>query len=334
MNKVYIIAEAGVNHNGRLDLAKRLVDEAKKAGADAVKFQTFKAENLVSASAPKAEYQKTTTGADESQLQMIKKLELSFEDHLVVIEYCKSQGIQFLSTAFDDESVAFLKTVSMPLWKIPSGEITNLPYLRQIGSFGLPVLLSTGMATLGEVEAALDVLMKAGSSREQITVLHCTTEYPAPLVDVNLKAMISMGQAFGVSVGYSDHTTGISVPLAAVALGASVIEKHFTLDKSMAGPDHKASLDPADLKAMVTGIREIEIALGNGIKQIGLVEATNRLVARKSIVAVKPIHKGTVISEHDITTKRPGSGISPMQWDSVVGRLAAFDFQIDEEIRW
>lgn len=333
MSKAYIIAEAGVNHNGSLELALRLIDEAKKAGVDAVKFQTFKAENLVSARAQKAEYQKKTTGSDESQLAMIKKLELSYEDHIKLIDYCSKQNIAFMSTAFDDDSIEFLKTIDMPYWKIPSGEITNLPYLRKIGALGKPVLLSTGMANLGEVEAALEVLLSVGASRNQITVLHCTTEYPAPLGDVNLKAMLSMGAAFGVAIGYSDHTEGISIPLAAVAMGATVIEKHFTLDKTMEGPDHKASLEPTELKAMVDNIRAIELALGDGVKKISLSEAKNRAIARKSIVAKKQISKGTLITPELVTVKRPGTGLSPMMWDKVVGSVAQYDFSVDEELK-
>lgn len=334
MSKVYIIAEAGVNHNGSLELALRLIDEAKKAGVDAVKFQTFKAENLVSARAQKAEYQKKTTGYDESQLDMIKRLELSYEDHIKLIDYCSERDIAFMSTAFDDDSIEFLKPIDMPYWKIPSGEITNLPYLRKIGALGKPILLSTGMANLGEVEAALDVLLNVGASRDQITVLHCTTEYPAPLGDVNLKAMLSIGAVFGVAIGYSDHTEGISIPLAAVAMGATVIEKHFTLDKSMEGPDHKASLAPFELKAMVDGIRDIELALGNGIKQVSPSEFKNRSIARKSIVAKNQISTGMIITAEMISAKRPGTGLSPMFWDKIVGSVARRDFSADEEIQF
>lgn len=334
MSKVYIIAEAGVNHNGSLELALRLIDEAKRAGVDAVKFQTFKAENLVSVRAQKAEYQKITTGYDESQLAMIKKLELSYEDHIKLIDYCSERDIAFMSTAFDDDSIEFLRLIDMPYWKIPSGEITNLPYLRKIGALGKPILLSTGMANLGEVEAALDVLLNVGASRDQITVLHCTTEYPAPLGDVNLKAMLSIGAVFGVAIGYSDHTEGISIPLAAVAMGATVIEKHFTLDKSMEGPDHKASLEPCELRAMVDGIRDIELALGNGIKQVSPSEFKNRSIARKSIVAKNQISTGMIITAEMISAKRPGTGLSPMFWDKIVGSVARRDFSADEEIQF
>lgn len=334
MSKVYIIAEAGVNHNGSLELALRLVDEAKKAGVDAVKFQTFKAESLVSARAQKAEYQKKTTGTDESQLAMIKKLELSYEDHIKLIDYCSKQDIAFMSTAFDDDSLLFLAAIDMPYWKVPSGEITNLPYLKKIGALGKPILLSTGMATLGDVEAALEAFLSVGASRNQITVLHCTTEYPTPLVDVNLKAMLSMGSAFGVRFGYSDHTVGINIPLAAVALGATVIEKHFTLDKTMEGPDHKASLEPVELKEMVDGIRGIELALGDGVKRVSLSESKNRPIARKSIVAKEHIPKGTIITANLITAKRPGTGLSPMFWDRIVGSVAQRDYYVDEEIQF
>jgi len=334
MSRTFIIAEAGVNHNGSLDIAKRLVDAAKLAGADAIKFQTFKAEKLVSYKAEKASYQKATTDEDETQFEMIKRLELSRDDHFQLVQHCQKVGIEFLSTAFDSESVNLLREIGMRVWKIPSGEITNLPYLRSLGAFGKPLLLSTGMATLGEVEAAINALERAGCLHSNITVLHCTTEYPAPLEEVNLKAMISMGQAFGVAYGYSDHTQGVFVPIAAAALGATVIEKHFTLDRSMVGPDHKASLEPGELSMMVAGIREIEKALGDGVKRITPSEARNRPVARKSIVAAVPIRRGEAIREVDIAAKRPGTGMSPMEWDRVVGRIAAYDFDIDEEIRW
>ena len=280
MSRVFIIAEAGVNHNGDLDMAYRLVDAAKDAGADAVKFQTFKAERLVKKNAPKAEYQKNTTGVQESQLDMIKRLELNETQHRLIQQYCTECGIEFLSTAFDTDSTEFLNKLGMKRWKVPSGEITNLPYLRRIASFGKPILVSTGMAKLGEVEAALDVLEASGVPRSLVTVLHCTTEYPTPLEEVNLKAMVVMGQTFGVAVGYSDHTLGITIPIAAVALGATVIEKHFTLDRNLEGPDHKASLEPRDLAAMVIGIRELETALGDGVKRITRSEARNRPIAK------------------------------------------------------
>lgn len=332
MSKVFIIAEAGVNHNGNLDMALRLVDAAKTAGADAVKFQTFKAENLVNRNAGKAAYQIRTTGAGESQFDMIKKLELDKAQHLALFRYCTECGIEFLSTAFDSESTEFLNELGLTRWKIPSGEITNLPFLRRIASFNTPVLLSTGMANLGEIEAAIDALETAGVPRIAITVLHCTTEYPAPLEEVNLKAMIVMGQAFGVSYGYSDHTAGITVPIAAAALGATVIEKHFTLDRNLEGPDHKASLEPGELSAMVMGIREVETALGDGVKRITPSEARNRPIARKSIVAAMPIRRGEIIREADLAVKRPGTGISPMEWDRIVGSIARCNFQSDDPI--
>ncbi len=334
MKQTFIIAEAGVNHNGDIDLARRLVDAAKKAGADAVKFQTFVAERLVRTSAQKAEYQKKTTGSEETQFEMIKKLELSRNAHIQLQKHCADQGIEFLSTAFDLESLHFLRELGISRWKIPSGEITNLPFLKQIGSFGEQVLLSTGMATLGEVEDALSVLESAGTPRSRITILHCTTEYPAPLEEVNLRAMVTMGNAFGMAYGYSDHTQGISVPIAATALGATIIEKHFTLDRGMQGPDHRASLDPRELEAMVRGIRDVELSLGDGVKRISTSEARNRAIARKSIVAAVFIRQGQVFHEQDLTTKRPGTGISPMEWDRLVGRTASSDFAVDEEITW
>lgn len=334
MSRTFIIAEAGVNHNGSLDVAKRLVDAAKLAGADAIKFQTFKAEKLVSHKAEKASYQKATTDEDETQFEMIKRLELSRDDHFQLVQHCQKVGIEFLSTAFDSESVNLLREIGMRVWKIPSGEITNLPYLRSLGAFGKPLLLSTGMATLGEVEAAINALEIAGCLHSNITVLHCTTEYPAPLEEVNLKAMISMGQAFGVAYGYSDHTQGVIVPIAAAALGATVIEKHFTLDRRMDGPDHKASLEPAELATMIIGIRSVEAALGDGIKRPTISELSNRQVARKSIVAARRIMKGEVFNGENLTVKRPGTGISPMEWDRVVGRIAHKDYEIEEAIVW
>lgn len=334
MSKTFIIAEAGVNHNGSLETAKRLIDAAKRAGADAVKFQTFKADKLVSRTAEKALYQKATTGEVETQFEMIKRLELSPDDHLKLVQYCENVGIEFLSTAFDLESVMLLKELGMRIWKIPSGEITNLPYLRVVGSLGKSIILSTGMASLGEVEAAIVALEAAGTSRSLITALHCTTEYPAPIDEVNLKAMRMLGDAFGVSYGYSDHTQGIAVPIGAVALGASVIEKHFTLDRCMDGPDHKASLEPDELEAMVHGIRIIERALGNALKLPTASERKNMVVARKSIVASRSIVKGELFSELNLTTKRPGSGISPMDWDNVMGHIANRDYKKDDAITW
>lgn len=332
MNKVFIIAEAGVNHNGSLEIAKKLIDAASDAGADAVKFQTFKADKLVSKKAQKAEYQKETTDSAESQYDMIKKLELDKIAHHELISYCKIKNILFLSTPFDHESIALLHCLEMPIFKIPSGEITNLPYLRLIGSLKKEVILSTGMANLDEIKDALDVLIKAGTPKERITVLHATTEYPCPIEDVNLKAMQTIADAFSLRVGYSDHTKGIEVSIAAVALGAAVIEKHFTLDRSMEGPDHKASLEPEELNAMVKAIRNIERALGDGIKKPSKSEAKNMPIARKSIVASKTIHIGEVLSSDNIAIKRPGNGISPMRWDEVLGTIASKNYDEDELI--
>ncbi|OYZ61664.1 MAG: N-acetylneuraminate synthase [Sulfuricurvum sp. 24-42-5] len=329
---VFIIAEAGVNHNGSLELAKKLIDVATYAGADAVKFQTFKADKLVSKTAQKAEYQKATTGTSESQYEMIKKLELDVAAHHELIAYCKTKKILFLSTPFDHESIDLLDTLGMNVFKIPSGEITNLLYLRHIGSFGKEIILSTGMADLGEIEDALDILTIAGTPRERITVLHATTEYPCPIEDVNLRAMQTIAKAFGIKIGYSDHTNGIEVPIAAVAMGATIIEKHFTLDKTMEGPDHKASLEPDELIAMVQSIRNIEKALGTGIKKPSPSEAKNMSVARKSIVAKTVIKKGEILGEDNLAIKRPGNGINPMRWDEIIGAIATKDYNEDELI--
>lgn len=332
MTKVFIIAEAGVNHNGSIELAKRLVDVAVEAGVDAVKFQTFKADKLVRKSAQKADYQKQTTDAEESQYQMIKKLELDENAHSEIISYCKQKQIMFLSTPFEHDSIDMLNGFGMLIFKIPSGEITNLPYLRHVGSLGKEVILSTGMSDLGEVEDALNVLVQAGTSKEKITVLHATTEYPCPIEDVNLRAMNTIQLAFGVKVGYSDHTQGIDVPIAAVALGASVIEKHFTLDRNMEGPDHKASLEPDELKVMVQAIRHVEQALGDSVKKPSRSEEKNIAIARKSILAARNIKAGDVFSAENLTVKRPGNGISPMRWDEVIGQFAQRDYQEDEMI--
>lgn len=334
MKPVYIIAEAGVNHNGNLDLAMSLIDAAKDAGVDAVKFQTFRSESLVSKGAKKAKYQEQNTGFAESQLEMLRKLELSQRDHFALMERCKDKKIEFLSTAFDFDSIDFLRSLNLRVWKIPSGEITNLLYLRKIGSFGERVIISTGMATMGEVEAAISALEYSGTPRDRISVLHCTTEYPAPLEEVNLRSMVTLGNAFGVEFGYSDHTQGITVPIAAVALGASIIEKHFTLDKRMDGPDHKASLEPGELRSMVEAIRSVEIAMGDGIKRPFASELANRTVARKSIVAARSIEKGEPFSTENLTVKRPGTGISPMEWDRVMGRIADRSYSEDEAIVW
>lgn len=330
--KTLIIAEAGVNHNGDIELAKQLIAAARAAGADVVKFQTFKTAKLVTKTAEKATYQKGTTDADESQYAMIRKLELSRADHEFLIEECRRKGIGFFSTAFDTDSFDMLVEMGLDQVKIPSGELTNLPLLRYMTRLGMPVMLSTGMATLGEIEAALAVIEQAGTPRNRITVLHCTTEYPAPMADVNLRAMLSMKAALGVEVGYSDHTQGIEIPVAAVALGARVIEKHFTLDRNMAGPDHQASLEPHELKAMVDAIRNVEVALGDGVKRPSASELKNKPIVRKSLVATRAIRAGESFSLDNVGTKRPGTGISPMLWDEVMGRTAPRDFSVDELI--
>jgi len=331
--KTLVIAEAGVNHNGDMALAKKLIAAAAAAGADLVKFQTFIANNIVSKTAPKADYQKNTTDPGESQRDMIRQLELSRENHVELMKECEKCGIGFFSTAFDRESIGLLEDLgALEFVKVPSGELTNLPYLRYLTRSGKPVFLSTGMATLGEIEAAIDAVEQAGTPRDRITLLHCTTEYPTPMDEVNLSAMVNMGKAFGVPVGYSDHTQGIEVPIAAVALGATVIEKHFTLDRTLPGPDHRASLEPAELKAMVAGIRNIEKAMGDGIKRPGPGELKNKPIARKSLVAAQPIREGEPFTADNLTAKRPGTGISPMRWDEVVGRKAARNFEEDELI--
>lgn len=327
-----IIAEAGVNHNGDLGMAMQLVDVATKAGADLVKFQTFSADRLATRAAKKAGYQTRTTGSKESQHEMLRRLELTAKMHNELIAYCATCNIGFFSTGFDIESVDLLVSLGQNRFKIPSGEITNLPYLRHIGRFGMDIILSTGMATMGEIEAAIDALEQASTPRTKITVLHCTTEYPTPMAEVNLRAMQSIRSAFGVAVGYSDHTPGIEVAIAAVAMGASVIEKHFTLDRKLPGPDHKASLEPEELKAMVAAIRNIEIALGDGIKRLTPSEAMNKPLARKSLVSSRAIKMGEVFSAGNITTKRPGTGISPMLWDEVIGQIAQRNYKADELI--
>lgn len=327
----FIIAEAGVNHNGSFELAKMLVDKAVWAGVDCIKFQTFNSNNLVSASAQKADYQKKTTDGNESQLDMLKKLELTHEQFSELKDYCHEKNIMFLSTPFDLESIDFLAEIGVKTWKIPSGEITNFPFLRKIAKRKESVIMSTGMCTLEEVHEAIKVLNDFGTT--DITLLHCTTEYPAPYDSVNLNAMITLKNKFGCEVGYSDHTNGIEIPVAAVAMGASVIEKHFTLDKNMVGPDHKASLEPEELKQMVLSIRNVESALGNGIKQPSMAEKKNILIARKSIVAKCEIKKGEFFTEENITAKRPGNGISPMNWNDVLGKTATRDFSIDELIK-
>ncbi|EAI9131569.1 N-acetylneuraminate synthase [Campylobacter upsaliensis] len=330
MKKVLIIAEAGVNHNGDINLAKKLIEQAAKAGADVVKFQTFKANSCVSVSAKKAKYQLETTAKEESQLEMIQKLELSYESHFELMKHCKKHGIAFLSTPFDLESVEFLKGLDLPYFKIPSGEITNLPYLKAVAKCKKKVLLSTGMANLGEIEAALTILRKNGT--RNITLLHCNTEYPTPFEDVNLNALKTLKEAFKLEVGYSDHTEGIVASLGAVALGAVVIEKHFTLDKTMEGPDHRASLEFEELRALCKGIRELEKALGSGIKKASKSEAKNKIIARKSLVAKREIQKGEKFSIENLTTKRPGSGISAMRYEEYLGKRALKTYKKDELI--
>lgn len=333
MKRILIIAEAGVNHNGSIDMAKQLIDGAAEAGVDYVKFQTFKTENLVTKSAAKAEYQQRNIGDnDNSQYAMLKKLELSSQQHFELIKYCKKRGVNFFSTAFDFDSVDFLASFHLGLWKIPSGEITNYPYLKKIAGYHEPVILSTGMCDTTDIKDALDTLIKFGLTKDQITVLHCNTEYPTSFEDVNLRAMLTIKEEFGVKVGYSDHTKGIEVPIAAVAFGAEVIEKHFTLDRNLPGPDHKASLELNELKAMVSAIRNIEKAMGDGEKKVTASEGKNIIIARKSIVAAHPIKKGEILSEENLTVKRPGTGISPMRWDDIVGTIAIRDYNEDELI--
>ena len=330
MGKVLIIAEAGVNYNGSLELAYKMVDKAKEAGADIVKFQTGVPEKVMSKYAEKADYQKKTTGEGESQLDMVRKLMLKFDEFIPLKKYCEEQGIKFLSTPFDLSSIEFLNELGCDLWKIPSGEITNLPYLVKVAKTGKDIILSTGMSTLNEVEDALKLLKDKGAG--SITLLHCTTEYPAPYADVNLRAMQTMRDQFGLDVGYSDHTPGIEIPVAAVALGATVIEKHFTLDRNMEGPDHKASLEPDELAAMIKSIRNVELAIGTGEKVPSESEKKNIPIARKSIIAARNIKKGELLTEENLTTKRPGNGISPMRWNEVIGTCAIRDFIEDELI--
>jgi N,N'-diacetyllegionaminate synthase len=330
--RVFIIAEAGVNHNGDITTAKKMIDAAVKAGVDAIKFQTFIPEEIVSRSAPKAEYQKKTTRKEESQLDMLKKLALDADAHRKLLAYCDKKGIQFLSTPFDLQSIDLLDNLGLEVFKVPSGEITNLPYLKKIGSLRKKIIMSTGMADMKEIDKAMKILIEAGTEKKNVTLLHCNTEYPTPMEDVNLRAMITMKNTFSVKVGYSDHTLGIEIPEAAVALGAEIIEKHFTLDRRMEGPDHKASLEPKELEAMVTAIRNVERALGNGIKNPSPSERKNRAIARKSIVSAVAINKGETLTPDNITVKRPGTGISPMKWFDVVGKKAKRNFHIDEPI--
>lgn len=334
MERVIIIAEAGVNHNGDINKAKQLIDKAVEASVDYIKFQTFKTELCISKNAVKADYQiENTQNSSESQLEMVKKLELSFEQFVELEKYCTQKNIKFLSTGFDSESLTFLAQLGVTIAKVPSGEITNLPYLRQVASLFPEVILSTGMATIDEIKDAVKVLTDNGVSKDKITILHCNTEYPTPMEDVNLRAMLHIQRELGLPIGYSDHTLGIEVPIAAVALGATVIEKHFTLDKTLPGPDHKASLEPNELKAMVSAIRNIEKAIGgSGLKEVSKSEEKNKPIARKSIVASTDIKKGDIFTPENLTVKRPGTGISPMQWDEVIGKEAKRDFQEDELI--
>ena len=336
MNKTIIIAEAGVNHNGEIKIAKKLIDIASEAGVDYVKFQTFKADNLVSTTAKKADYQKKNTKKnDETQFQMLKKLELSEKDHLDLIEYCNGRSVKFFSTAFDLESLIFLKKIGLELVKIPSGEITNLPYLRLAAKLFKKVIISTGMANLKEIENCMNVFLNEGVLKTNISILHCNTEYPTKMEEVNLKAMNNIYDQFNVSIGYSDHTLGIEVPIAAVALGASVIEKHFTLDRNMKGPDHKASLEPNELISMVKSIRNIEKAIsGSGVKEPSKSESKNIKIARKSIFLNSDIYKNQSIKANDLIMKRPGHGISPMKFDKIIGKKAVQDLKKGDLLDW
>ena len=332
LNKIFIVAEAGVNHNGSIDLAFQLVDIASDAGADAIKFQTFKANRLLTNKAKKAEYQLKNTSRSETQFEMIKRLELDEKSHFDLINYCKKKKIMFLSTPFDLESIDFLNSINMKFFKIPSGEITNLPYLIHIGSLGKKIILSTGMSNLAEVRDALTTLEQAGTPKEKITLLHATTEYPCPFEEVNLLAMLTMKKEFDISVGYSDHTTGVEVAIAAAALGASVIEKHFTIDRKMEGPDHMASLEPQELKYMIACIRNISSSLGDGVKKPSNSELKNMSIARKSIVAASSIKIGEVFNEKNLTVKRPALGLSPMRWNELIGKIAQKDYKTDDFI--
>tara|TARA_B100001057_G_scaffold501113_1_gene620734 strand:+ start:1830 stop:2837 length:1008 start_codon:yes stop_codon:yes gene_type:complete len=334
MKKIQIIAEAGVNHNGNIDRAISLIDVASSAGADYVKFQTFNAEKVISRNASKAEYQiKNTNNKSETQLEMVKKLELSYDDHIVLKKYCDKKKIKFLSTAFDLDSIDLIKQLNVPFFKVPSGEINNLPYLRKSAKLFSSFVVSTGMCNIAEIKKAIDILIENKIKKKNITLLHCTTEYPTPPQHVNLNAMITLKNDFNLEVGYSDHTEGIEIPIAAAAMGASIIEKHFTLDKTLEGPDHKASLNPDELIKMIQGIRKIEVSLGSNKKSITSVEIKNKLIARKSIVALKPIKIGEIFSEDNITCKRPGDGVSPMEWDKVLGKHSKFNFEIDDKIK-
>ncbi len=333
MSHVIIIAEAGVNHNGSIEMAKSLIDAAKACDVDYVKFQTTKGpEAITSKFAQMADYQKKNLNQEESQADMLRKILLKMEDFEDLNSYCSKKGVKFMSTPFDLDSIDFLAGLNMDFMKIPSGEITNLPYLRKIARFHIPVIMSSGMCTLGDIEAAMNVLTTNGLKESEISLLHCNTEYPTPFSDVNLRAMLTLKQCFGVRVGYSDHTKGIEVPIAAVAMGAEIIEKHFTLDRTLPGPDHVASLEPEELKAMVDSIRNIEQALGTGMKKVTSSEQKNIAIARKSIIAARDIKKGELFSETNLTVKRPGNGITPMRWDDVIGKMAKRDFVEDELI--
>jgi len=333
MNKpVLIIAEAGVNHNGDINLAKKLIDAAAEANADYVKFQTFKTELVITKQASMAPYQVSLTNAGLSQFDMVKRLELSYADFDILCKHCEKNNIKFLTTPFDLPSVEYMAGLDLDFYKIPSGEITNLPYLRLIGGYGKKIILSTGMSYLDEVKNAINILVNAGTNKSNITVMHCNTEYPTPMEDVNLRAMVTLKRELGTNAGYSDHTMGIEVPVAAVALGATIIEKHFTLDKKMDGPDHSASLEPGELKSMIIAIRNVEKSMGDGVKLPSQSELNNLAVARKSIVASRPIRAGEAFTHENITVKRPGTGVSPMKWDFYIGRIATKDYQVDEMI--
>jgi N,N'-diacetyllegionaminate synthase len=331
-NHTLIIAEAGVNHNGDINLAKELINIAADAGADIVKFQTFKADSLASKKAKKARYQIENTSKNESQVEMLNRLELSKKMHQELISYCKLKKIDFFSSAFDIESLKLLKSLGLNYFKIPSGEITNLPYLKLVGSFAKPIIMSTGMATIDEIKDAMNILEISGTSKQDITILHCNTEYPTPLNDVNLKAMTTIKDIFNVNVGYSDHTLGIEIAIAAVALGAKVIEKHFTIDRNLKGPDHKASLEPQELNQMIKSIRNIEKAIGDGVKRPSASEINNKLIVRKSLVASKFIKAGELFSVDNVTSKRPGTGISPMKFTNIIGKIAKKNFEKDDLI--
>lgn len=332
MEKVIIIAEAGVNHNGSFAMAKQLVDKAAEAKVDYIKFQTYKSEEVVTKKAEQAEYQKRASGKDETQFDLIKKLELSYDQFVILKSYCEEKGVKFLSTSTGAESVAFLHSLDLDMWKIPSSEVNNYPFLKRIASFNKKTIFSCGMSSLEDVRKAINVLFANGLARENLYLLHCNTEYPTPYQDVNLKAMVTMGREFGVKIGYSDHTLGVEIPIAAVAMGATMIEKHFTLNRNLEGPDHKASLEPDELCNMVKSIRNVEQALGDGIKRVSESESHNVLIARKSIVAAKPIKKGDMYTEDNITTKRPAGGINPMRWNEVLGQIAPKDFDIEDMI--